>query len=136
MDLPVIDARSAARRWAETWERAWPPRDAAAIADLYADDAAYRGHPLHAPVDGGARAYTAAQFAVEEGIECRFGEPIVDGDRAAIEWWASWIEEGKEITLAGTTVLRFDASGLVVEHLDYWVAGDGRVAPFEGWGAG
>ena len=25
------------------------------------------------------------------------------------------------ITLAGTTVLRFDSAGLVVDHVDYWM---------------
>ena len=103
---------------------------------LYAKDAVYRSHPFRDPVDGGARAYLDEQFALETVIECRFGEPIVDRDRAAIEWWASWIEDGRELTLAGTSVLRFDDSGRVVEQLDYWVEGDGRIAPFPGWSAG
>jgi hypothetical protein len=34
--------------------------------------------------------------------------------------------EGREHTLAGTTLLRFDADGLVVEHRDYWALEDGR----------
>src|SRR5438445_13166540 len=36
-----------------------------------------------------------------------FGEPIVSGDRAAVEWWGSWREQGQELTFAGVTVLRF-----------------------------
>jgi hypothetical protein len=31
-------------------------------------------------------------------------------------------------------VLRFDGDGLVVEHVDYWVEGEDRIAPFSGWG--
>jgi hypothetical protein len=56
------------------------------------------------------------------------------GERAAVEWWASWVEDGAELTLAGATVLRFDDEGRVVEHLDYWVETQGRLLPFAGWG--
>jgi ketosteroid isomerase-like protein len=37
-----MDAELAARRWAETWERAWPGKDIDAIAALYADGVNYR----------------------------------------------------------------------------------------------
>jgi hypothetical protein len=39
-------------------------------------------------------------------IQCWFGEPIASGDRAAVEWWASWTEQGQELTFARVTVLR------------------------------
>jgi hypothetical protein len=126
--------QEAARLWAETWERAWPAKDADAIAALYADDAIYRSHPMRDPEPGAALGYTRRQFALEDSIECRFGRPITAGDRAAVEWWASWVEGGRELTLAGTTVLRFNENGRIVEHVDYWVERDGRVAPFSGWG--
>lgn len=64
---------------------------------------------------------------MEEGDpEVWFGEPVVDGDRAAVEYWAILRLEGKEQTLAGTTLLRFDAEGRVVEHRDYWALEQGR----------
>ena len=44
-------------------------------------------------------------------IECWFGQPIVWGDRAAVEWWGSWTEQDQELTFAGVTVLRFDDKG-------------------------
>ena len=47
-------------------------------------------------------------------------EPIVNGDRASVSWWASLREEGADTTLAGTSVLRFDPDGLVVEQWDTW----------------
>ena len=53
---------------------------------------------------------------------------------AAVEWWASYREAGTKVTLAGTTVLRFGRDGLVAEHVDYWIEGSGRTAPFPGWG--
>src|SRR5439155_19903307 len=85
------------------------------------------------PHDGGL-GYAGRQFDLEDSIECRFGTPIAGGDRAVVEWWASWVEDERELTLAGATVLRFDAHGLVADHLDYWVEVEGRVEAFPGWG--
>lgn len=130
--MPSVETTVLARRWRDAWVEAWPRRDVDAIAALYRADAAYRSHPLRAPDT--PRAYLARVLADEDAIECRFGEPLVNGDRAAVEWWASWIEDGEEITLAGATVLRFGDDGLVAEHVDYWVDGRGRQAPFPGWG--
>jgi hypothetical protein len=130
----MVDVHDAARRWAQTWERAWPAKDAPAIAALYADGAVYRSHPMRDPEPGSALAYVTREFGLEEWVVCRFGAPIAAGDRAAVEWWASWVQDGRELTLAGSTVLRFDGEGRVVEHVDYWVEADGRVPPFRGWG--
>jgi len=51
----------------------------------------------------GVRRYLSENLPVEENIECRFGPPIVSGDRAAVEWCGSWTEEGQELTFAGVT---------------------------------
>jgi ketosteroid isomerase-like protein len=130
-----MDVQAAARRWAETWERAWRARDVEPIAALYADDALYRGLAFREPDRGiaGVRRYLEENFAIEEEIECWFGEPIAAGSRAAVEWWGTWIEEGRRLTLAGTTVLRFDSDGQVVDHRDYWNQVERREPPFEGW---
>jgi SnoaL-like domain len=129
-----MDVSKAAERWADIWQRAWTTGDPNPIAKLYAEDATYRSHPMRNPEPGGALAYTRREFALEQAVECRFGEPISTRDRAAVEWWASWVENEREVTLAGATVLRFDEEGRVQEHVDYWVEGEGRIPPFSGWG--
>ena len=58
---------------------------------------------------------------------------MAGGDRAAVEWWSSWIETGDDLTMAGVTILRFDADGMVVDHRDYWNQLDQREPPFDGW---
>ena len=126
-----MDTAAAARRWAETWERAWPQFDAGAIAALYADRHSYRAVAFREPTT--APAYLAEQFALESDVECRFGGPIVDGDRAAVEWWASWVENGERLTLAGASVLRFDDEGRVVDHRDYWNHVERHEPPYAGW---
>jgi len=126
-----VDTKQAARRWAETWAAAWPRQDVEAIAALYADDAAYRALAFRAPDTPSD--YLRRTFAVESDTTCRFGEPVVTGDRAAVEWWGSWTEDGETLTLAGVTLLRFDDDGKVVDHRDYWNQAEGRIEPFPGW---
>ncbi len=128
-----MQTRVAAARWAETWQRAWPAGDAAAIEVLYALDASYRSSALAEPTTGGVTAYLARQFATEQDVRCRFGKPVADGSRAAVEWWASWVEDAQTVTLTGVTVLRFDVDGRVVDHVDYWLSAQGRQEPYPGW---
>ena len=130
-----METQAAAQRWATTWTRAWPKGDVEAITSLYAESALYRSVAFRKPDRGlaGVRRYLSEQFAAESEVECSFGEPIASGDRAAVEWWASWVEEGEPITLAGTTVLRFAADGRVVDHRDYWNSVDQRQAFYNGW---
>ena len=77
---------AAARRWAEVWSRAWPAADVDAIAALYADGAIFYSHPFRERQT--PRDYVAWAFAEQAEAECRFGEPVVGGDRAAVDWWA------------------------------------------------
>jgi SnoaL-like domain len=130
-----VDVAEAAARWADTWSQAWPERDAEAIAGLYSDAVVYRSPPFRDPDLGlaGVRRYLGQEFAAERNIECWFGTPIVSGDRAAVEWWASWTKEGQELTFAGATVLRFDEHGKVVEHRDYDNQVQRREPPYEEW---
>jgi hypothetical protein len=45
------------------------------------------------------------------------------------------IENGKQISLAGTSIIRFGEDGRAVEQNDYWGEADGRTPPWRGWGA-
>jgi len=115
----------AARAWVEAWELGWRTHDVELIAARYADGAVFRSHPFREPED--PRAYVERVLAEEEAEpEVWFGEPIVDDDRAAVEYWAVVRYEGRDHSLAGTTLLRFDADGLVIEHRDYWALEAGR----------
>jgi nuclear transport factor 2 (NTF2) superfamily protein len=130
-----VDVAAAARRWAGVWQSAWASKDVEAIVALYAPSTRYRALVLREPELGsaGVRAYLTRTFGEEDAIECRFGVPVVGDDRAAVEWWASWTEDGDDLTMAGVTLLRFDEHGLVVDHRDYWNQSDRREPPFDGW---
>lgn len=132
-----MTVEAAAKRWAQIWTRAWPAKDTKTISELYADTAVYRSHPFREPEIGtsGAQEYVAWAFESEEDLACWFGEPIVSGSRAAVEWWAVFVTQGKDCTIAGTSVLRFAADGKVTEHTDYWCSDEGRRLPYHGFGS-
>ena len=71
--------------------------------------------------------YAAWAFGDQAAAECRFGEPVVQRDRAAVDWWAVVTSvDGSVETLAGTSLIRFDELGLVVEQRDVWSTQPGR----------
>jgi hypothetical protein len=96
-----------------------------AIAALYAPDAVFYSHPFRerqSPAE-----YVAWAFADQSAAECRFGQPLVEGRRAAVDWWAVvTANDGSRQSLAGTSLLVFDDAGLVLEQRDVWSADDGR----------
>ncbi len=120
-----MDGEAAARAWIDGWAAGWEAGDAEAIGALYAPDAVYRSHPFREP-EKSARDYAARAFSDEELVECRFGEPVVDGDRAAVEYWAGLSADGEEETLAGIALVRFGPDGRVVAQRDYWAMQPGR----------
>ena len=104
------------------WARGWRAGDAEEILTLYAPTAYFQSHPFReagVPAD-----YIVPTLADEESAECAFGEPIVDDDRAAVEWSAETrLKDGGGEKLAGVSLLRFDADGLVTEQRDFWASG-------------
>jgi ketosteroid isomerase-like protein len=123
-----VDVKAAARAWVEGWTKGWEAGDADAIGALYAEGAVFRSHPFREPEKSG-RDYALRAFQDEELVECRFGEPVVDGDRAAVEYWAVLSADGEEETLAGIALIRFAPDGFVVEQRDYWSMQPGRTPP-------
>jgi len=120
--------QDAARRWADTWQRAWNEHDIESIVGLYAADVVYSSEPFRIPYAGleGVRSYVSQAFEEEESARSMFGEPVVGDGRAAVPWWANLVENGARITLAGMSLLRFNADGLVIEQWDAWNQADGH----------
>jgi hypothetical protein len=120
-----MTTEAAARRWAHVWERSWPSADVEAIAALYAAEAVFYSHPFRARQS--PREYVESVFGEQAEAECRFGTPLVSGDRAAVDWWGVITgRDGSVETIAGTSLLRFDSDGLVVEQRDAWAGEPGR----------
>ena len=130
----MTPSAEAARRWVDAWARGWATHDVELIASIYADDAVQVSAFFRAPQRPAE--YAAWAFSEEEGSEVWIAEPVVDGDRAAVAWWAiSRLLDGRVTTLAGVSTMRFGDDGLVVEQRDYWnEAEDTALAPPDDWG--
>ena len=96
------------------------------MSTLYAPDAVFFSHPFReqqVPAE-----YAAWAFSDQASAECRFGSPLVDGERAAVDWWAVVTATDRSVeTLAGTSLLEFSRDGLIVEQRDVWASLPGRV---------
>jgi hypothetical protein len=121
------------RGWLGRYEQAWRAGDVGAIETLFTPDCDFRSHPFREPED--VLEYTRKWFDAEEDVEPRFGEPVVDADRAAVEYWAPMREDGLELTLAGCVMLRFAADGRCSQLRDYWVTAPERLLPPAGFDA-
>jgi ketosteroid isomerase-like protein len=121
------------KRWADGYKLAWENGDPDAAAALYRPDCVFRSAPFREPeppID-----YTRRVFPEARAEDVHFGEPVEEGDRAAVEWWAVLVTPDDEAeTLAGCSMLRFDDEGLVTESRDYWNMQPGRRDPPQGWG--
>ena len=131
-----MDSQAAAGRWAATWTAAWQAHDVEAVVALYAEDCVHRSTPFRPPHRGrqAVRDYLRQAFADEQRIDdVRFGTPVVQGDRAWVEYWARFLDQqGTAMTLAGCAMARFDADGLITEARDYWHLREGHQPPPEG----
>jgi hypothetical protein len=116
-----VDTREAAERWRDVWARGWRAGESAEILALYAEGAHFRSHPFREPQ--APAHYIVPTLAEADSAECEFGEPVVDGDRAAVEWSAETkLKDGSTEKLAGVSLLRFAADGLVTEQRDFWAS--------------
>jgi hypothetical protein len=120
-----VETEQAVRRWIDRWLNGWRALDPEPIVALYAEDCFFLSHPFreHEPPND----FVLRAFSEEELAEPWFGEPIVDGERAAVEWRAYVRENGADVTLAGTSLLRFREDGQCVEQRDAWAVEDGRI---------
>jgi uncharacterized protein (TIGR02246 family) len=126
-----MDSQAAARRWAATWRAAWQADDVEAVVALYAEDCVHRSTPFRPPHRGrqAVRDYVTRAFADEQRIDdVRFDTPVVQGDRACVEYWARFLDQrGTAMTLAGCAMARFDADSLIARCL--WTQSASRLNP-------
>ena len=124
---------SFAKRWAEAYKRAWEAHEPDAAGALYRRDCVFRSAPFREP--GDPLDYARRVYAEARAENVHFGEPVEEGDRATVEWWATLVaDDGTEQVIAGCSMLRFDDEGLVAESRDYWHMEPGRRDPPDGWG--
>jgi len=122
--------------WLEGYKAAWEQRDPEAAAALFTENAQYREMPYNEPFPGraGVRDYWARVTATQSDVSFRYGTPVVEGNRAAVEWWVNMKNGGVDVTLAGEFMLTFDDAWLCSELREYWHFSEGQLQSPAGWG--
>ncbi|MDM4722872.1 nuclear transport factor 2 family protein [Micromonospora sp. WMMA1363] len=130
--------------WIARYGKAWQDKDDIGVTELFLEDAVYRSSPTgiaHVGSDAIA-AYWRRATASQQELNLRFGTPVVDGPRVAVEWWAvmrdpEWRPDAPSdwATLPGCLVLLFAEDGRCAELREYYnpVFGEAIPAP-SGWG--
>ena len=130
MDRQRVDA------WLDGYRRAWEQADTPAVVGLFTTDASYRSHPLRPAHTGqdGVAAYWARATADQQDVRVRFGDPIVDGHRVAVEWWTLMRAGGDPTTLAGCLLLAFAGDGRCRALRECWHEAGRLLDPPPDWG--
>lgn len=128
--------RQSVERWVERLFAAWREADPERASSLFTMDAEYRAHPFRDPLLGREQIhdYWAAASSAQDDLDLHVGEPVVDGSRAAVEWWVSLREGGLDSVSSGTLFLLFDESGRCRSLREVWMEQPGREPPYPGWG--
>ena len=123
------------QQWLDRLREAWRDRDPQASADLFTTDAVYRSHLFRPPLVGRIEIadYWASATGSQSEIEIAFGDPLLDGNRVAVEWWSMLSEGGQPTTDAGGLFLTFDRDRCA-DLREYWNLAEGTVPVPEGWG--
>lgn len=124
--------------WIEGYRRAWAESDPELLPTLFTEDASYRSSPFREPHRGhdGIRAYWERAATSQHLVEVRMGEPVVDGNVVALEWWTTMDDDRDgEVTLPGCLLLQFAPDGRCFDLREYWQVEPGRREPHEGWGS-
>jgi ketosteroid isomerase-like protein len=132
----VTEPVTAVRRWMDSYAQAWKRADVDGVGDLFTADATYTSHPFRPPHVGvdGIRAYWRGATADQSDVEMEWGEPLVEGERAAVERWTRMTAgTGGPATVVGVLLGRFEGYRCACLR-EHWHVSSGRVSPYEGWG--
>lgn len=78
-------------------------------------------------------AYVRKEAAEQGAVSVRMGNPLIDGDRLAAEFWVT--RDGSDpATIAGCFIAHLARDGRCVFFREYWFDAEGNTSPYAGWG--
>ncbi len=128
--------RERAAAFVERYGRSWESWDVSGFVDLFSDEVVYVAHPTQETVVGReALGRYLRKEATEQGdVSVRMGEPVIDGDRVAAEFWVTARNQGGAATITGCLMARLQSDGRCASFREYWFDEQGHASAFEGWG--
>jgi ketosteroid isomerase-like protein len=129
-------SREAAVAFVGGYGRGWQSWDIDGLTDLFGEEVVYVAHATEETVRG--RDALAVYFEKEAGeqgeVDVRMGDPVIEGDRVAAEFWVKAAYGDEPTTIPGCFIARLDADGRCVDFREYWFDSAGHIDAFEGWG--
>ena len=131
-------------RWMAKFVDAWQRKDGHAAAALFTPDAVFHAIPGVAKQmftgHEEIRRYWERVAQPQSDVEVLLGEPLIQGDTAAVEMWVTLRntktnpDDGHWITLIETNILDFAEDGRCRRCVEYFNVRMGRLEPPPGWG--
>jgi SnoaL-like domain len=120
-------------RWAQSYGRTWSHWDVEGFVRLFTEEVVYVEHPTGRTVIGreDLDGYVREEQRSQGPVTVRIGDPVVEGDRVAGEFWAT----GEDGAVVGGFIAHLDGGGQCSVFREYWFELDSPVEPFPGWGS-
>lgn len=121
--------------WLRRYRECFLELDASALAALFRDDGVLVSAPFGEPHVGRAQieSWYGEAFQLISIHVIEFAAPLVEGRRAAVEWWCTLAIEGKETTEPGALHFELDEDGLCLHARLYPVMKEGLTDRPAGW---
>ncbi len=106
------------------WFEALTADTLSGIDQIYANDAHFKD-PFH-DVQGRDRilAIYAKMFKALQSPQFHVQAPLGNEHEAFLRWTMTFRLRGQDYAIVGTSYLRLDASGRIIDHVDYWDAAE------------
>lgn len=112
-----------AKKFLETYARAWETRDPDLAALLFTENATYHENPFNEPIAGreGIRAYWRTATDPQRDIHVTVGETLVTGNTLIADWKTQYTHapSGEKRETRGILVAEFEGE-LVKRFREYW----------------
>jgi hypothetical protein len=116
--------RAGLTEWLDDYGRAWETRDAAAVADLFAEDAVYQSGPFGRRLRGRPVIREAWAESTEGQENIHFGYEVLAATAhgGIVRWWCArdLPERGVHSRDEGIYRIGFDDSGLCASFEEWW----------------
>jgi hypothetical protein len=129
-------SRKSAAAFVEGYGRTWQSWDFSGFVDLFSDEVVYVAHATEETVVGReALASYIRKEADEQGeVRVRMGNPVIDGDRVAAEFWVTGTSGARNWTVVGAFIAHLGSDGRCAFFREYWFEVEGHTSAYAGWG--
>jgi hypothetical protein len=128
--------REKAAAYVDGYGQTWESWDIEGFVALHSDDVVYVAHPEEIVVGREAlRSYVQKEKHAQGEVSVRMGEPVIDGDHVAAEFWVTASNGEEKASIAGCLIAQLDETdGRCTHFREYWFDLEGHTSAYKGWG--